>query len=55
MEKVNSNLEGINIMSALSEQTIIDVLVKVARDLGVVRSTDELLEAIVDDAMSLKC
>ena len=53
MERVNSNREGINIMSALSEQTIIDVLVKVARDLGVVRSSNELLEAIVDDAMSL--
>ena len=40
-------------MSTLSEQTIIDVLVKVARDLGAVRSTNDLLEAIVDDAMSL--
>ena len=53
MERVNSNLEGINMMSTLSEQTIIDVLVKVARDLGAVRSTNDLLEAIVDDAMSL--
>ena len=40
-------------MSILNHQTAINVLVRIARNLGAAQSSGQLLQAIVEDAMSL--